>query len=261
MFGYDAGTNADGAFALRFFNPSPDEGFMELRELRVLLVPRMVDIEAMVDGAEPIGLNGLPVTPFGTAAPLREPERGEPSKAARIGEQPLELDLARLTDKRHVDVYYDPEDCPNQKGSHPGESGPAFGAPVSPDYCQDGTALSLFPATYAYVIATVVDPDARHWDPDAGTFVEGPLESKLFFQVAGIVPDFNDNGVDDLLDIRDGTSKDDNGNGVPDEAEAPPGGGEDGDQDGDRAWIWWVLVILVILLLLVIILASRRRSP
>ena len=38
-------------------------------------------------------------------------------------------------------------------------------------------------------------------------------------------PDFNDNGVDDLLDIRNGTSEDDNGNGIPDEAEKGKGRG------------------------------------
>lgn len=266
LFGYDAGTDDDGAFSVRFFNPSPEEGFVELRDLQVRFLPRMLDIEAMVEGAELTGLHGAPVTPFDTAAPLRDPDTGEPRKAVRIGEQPLELDLAQLTEERHIDIHYDPDDCPNQRGSHPGgEGGAGFGVPASPDYCQDGTALSLFPATYTYVTATLVDPDARQWDPSTGTFVERPLTTRVFFQVAGTVPDFNENGVDDLLDIRNGTSQDQNGNGVPDEAEAPPGDGDgtDGEPepepDQDRLWLW-ILMILVVLILLVILIAAMRRS-
>jgi hypothetical protein len=87
-------------------------------------------------------------------------------------------------------------------------------------YCHKGTALSLFPATYTYVTATVVEPNAKQWDPQQNKFVYGPLESRVFYQFAGMVPDFNRNGVDDLLDIRTGASRDRNVNGVPDEAEA-----------------------------------------
>jgi hypothetical protein len=79
--------------------------------------------------------------------------------------------------------------------------------------------LSLFPATYSYLIATIVEPNAKHWDRRSRRFVQGPVEHQVFFQLAGFVPDFNRNGIDDLLDIRGKRSRDENRNGVPDEAE------------------------------------------
>ena len=248
MIGYDADTAFDGSFAVTFFNPSPEDGFLAVQDVQVFSVPRMIDIESMITGASPMGMNGRPVTSFHRALPLLEADQ----KSVRINEEPVKLELARLTDKRHVDVFYDPKDCPNQPGSVPGNTGPSFGFPDSPDYCQDGTALSLFPATYTYVIATVIDPNAKYWDKDAGAFTNGPLESKLFFQVAGIVPDFNENGIDDLLDIRTGTSTDENGNGVPDEAET-----QKPDDKKDRTW-WYIFIVLLILLLIVFLL--KRRS-
>lgn len=254
MFGYDAGTAFDGSFALTFFNPTPEQGFLVLQDLQVLFVPRMVNIESMISGAEPVGMNGQPVEAFRRVAPLQRAAQGN---SARIGDEPLRLEVARLIDQRHVDIFYDPEDCPDQEDSEPGQIvTPGFGDPLSPDYCQDGTALSLFPATYTYVIATVVDPNANHWDPGTGDFVVGPLESKLFFQVAGIVPDMNGNGVDDLLDIRDGTSVDENGNGVPDEAEPSRD-----DQKPQKKWPLWPIFIIVLLLLLVLYFLLRRKKP
>ncbi len=251
MIGYDAGTASDGSFAVTFFNPSPEEGFMEVQNVQVAFVPRMIDIESMVTGATPVGIDGRPITPFRRAFPLRELDGSGKGGVVRIDKEPFKFDLAKLTDKRHVDVFYDPKDCPNQQGSSPGNTGPAFGFPTSPDYCQDGTALSLFPATYAYVIATVVEPNAKYWDPVAGAFVTGPLESKLFFQVAGIVPDFNKNGIDDLLDIRTGTSVDENGNGVPDEAET---------SQKDLPWLLIVILLVLLILVIVIYLLKQRTA-
>jgi hypothetical protein len=253
MIGYDAGTADDGSFSMTFFNPSPEDGFLAVQDVQVLFVPRMIDIESMVTGGKPVGINGLPVTPFGRAFPLRGVGEKEQGGSAHISKEPVKLDLAKLIDKRHIDVFYDPKDCPNQPGSVPGNTGPSFGFPNSPDYCQDGTALSLFPATYTYVIATVVDPNAKHWDQNTGAFTNGPLESKLFFQVAGIVPDFNDNGIDDLLDIRTGTSVDENGNGVPDEAETP-------QQDEKKDFPWLLMVILLVLLILAVIIYLLKRK-
>jgi len=49
--------------------------------------------------------------------------------------------------------------------------------------------------------------------------VTGPLESHLFYQIAGRHPDLNRNGIDDFVDILNGKSKDTNKDGVPDEAQ------------------------------------------
>lgn len=221
MFGYDAGT-ASPEFALKFYNPqSEEEGPLLLSDVQVFFLPRMVDLDEMVEGGDLVSPMGVPVRPF-ERRPGERGDEGPPIRSGldepvEIGDEPFLLPIAHLTDRRHLERFIDtPRDC--EPGREP-LPGPGFGLP-GVRYCPErGYALSLFPATYTFVVATVTDPDARFWDPSEGRMVEGPLESRLFFQVAGIIPDFNDNGVDDLIDIRTGDSSDENRNGIPDEAE------------------------------------------
>jgi hypothetical protein len=79
--------------------------------------------------------------------------------------------------------------------------------------------LSLFPSTYVYVEAVIVDPNARHWDAERREYVNGPVTTRIFYQFLGIKPDLNHNQVDDIIDIHSGESKDADGNGIPDEAQ------------------------------------------
>jgi CARDB len=65
----------------------------------------------------------------------------------------------------------------------------------------------------------VTDPNARFFDRNLGSFVQGPLKSRIFVQIPGEKPDLNENGVDDAIDIADGTCTDENGNGVCDHVE------------------------------------------
>ena len=207
LFGYDAGTAdlSSGDFAVTLFNDNSGGNASQdliLSNLEVFFVPRMIDIETMLEGAELLGLNGLPI------------------QATRINDtgfqQGLEIrdkasfNIAHLADKRSVDITYD---CPDRISDTNDTHIP---------YCPTGTQLSLFPSTYVYLIATAVDPSATYWDPQQQDFVTGELESKIFYQFSGFIPDFNENGQDDLLDIRFGNSTDDNENGVPDDAERSP---------------------------------------
>jgi len=82
--------------------------------------------------------------------------------------------------------------------------------------------------------------------------VTGPLRTRVFYQFAGVLPDFNRNGIDDLIDIRTNAAPDDNKNGIVDSAEPgqPPA--------GKLAWWWWLLLIVAILLLALWL--KRRRS-
>jgi hypothetical protein len=221
LFGFNAGAAdlATGDFTVRMFNVSPNRGELILRRLELVRVPRMVSINAMVPGARLVGNHGIPIYPHSRRVIARDrPIRM--STAVSIG---------RLAEKRTVDIIYTERDCP------PGSIGHQRAANDVPQratgvadtnrgelkYCHRGNALSLFPATYTYLIATVVDPRSRYWDRSKKRFIRGPLEQKLFQQMGGFVPDFNKNGVDDLLDIRSGRSTDRNQNGVPDEAERP----------------------------------------
>lgn len=219
MFGYDAGLTPAGGFGVSFFNTGATE--LVLSDLQVFFLPRMVDIEQMVVGGQLRGIFGNPITPF-----PRQPERDGDGIIHRlrqpvsVGREPFELPVALLTDRRHLDRVIKEREC---------ESATGFGVPRHSYCAKPGNVLSLFPATYVYVIATVTDPNAHYWDKAQAKFVDGPLSTRLFFQVAGEVPDANRNDVDDLVDIRDGTSRDDNGNGIPDEAE---GGGSTGGSRG-----------------------------
>ena len=106
----------------------------------------------------------------------------------------------------------------------------------------------------------MVDPNAYHWDSSQGAFVNGPVETNVFYQLAGFKPDFNNNGIDDLLDLREGRSRDDNGNGVPDEAE------KDGQEavcpcdlkPFERLFIIG-LVLFAVLILVIFVCCIRKR--
>jgi hypothetical protein len=69
-----------------------------------------------------------------------------------------------------------------------------------------------------YITATIVDRRGQRWDSKQNRFVNGPVESRLFYQIAGRHPDLNHNGVDDLIDIRSGKSRDRRRTGIPDDA-------------------------------------------
>jgi len=171
----------------------------------------MVDIDQMMDGMALEGIGGQAVTPFARRPQENDGLTDRLKGPVRIGRQPFTLPIAKLTDLRHLDRVIKKGDCET--------NGPSFGAPDDL-YCPTpGNVLSLFPATYTYVTATVTDPQARYWNPELRRYVDGPLSTRFFFQVAGEVPDANRNGVDDLIDIREGTSRDENRNGIPDEAE------------------------------------------
>lgn len=241
IFDFDVSAEFSGFFA-SIVNPAPEEGFLILSDLRVLFSPRMIDIETMIGGAAPRAMNGLPAQLY--ARPKQQSrlaiQTGEELARRRfdIGEEPVKIPLAEYTDKRHYDVTYGPNDCPKgsigspglqrrplKRGLKPREPKPinpqpnGFGPPGSAEYCLKGNQVSLFPATFIYISATLTDPKAKHWDAKLGDFVEGPLSTQVFFQAAGVAPDANQNGVDDLLDIRTKTSRDGNRNGIPDEVE------------------------------------------
>jgi hypothetical protein len=82
-----------------------------------------------------------------------------------------------------------------------------------------GISVDLFPATTVYVTGTVVDPEAKYWDPKIESYVTGPLESRFYYQMAGRHPDLNKNGIDDYVEIATGKVKSTRVRGVPDDAE------------------------------------------
>ena len=224
--GFRPGPPARPGFSIRLTNPVPARGPILVRDIDVRFSPRMIDIETMVSGAVPRGLDDRRAALY-----ERTPSRDRPDIAGRetlrrrqfvVGADPISIPIAALSDPRHLMVEHH---CPppERERAPPQGRRPAR-PPWSDDLstCSAGTSLSLFPATYVYVSATIVDPAARQWDARRRRMVTGPLATRVFFQVAGSVPDANRNGVDDLLDIRNGRSRDANRDGVPDEINRAP---------------------------------------
>lgn len=230
MAGYDFGLgdmgdgdDVAGTGFIRFFAAGEGDQNLIIEDLQVRFLPRPVALEQMVEGGLLVAEDGLPVQPFSRRELARDndPRITNAIEGVELGET-FTMPVARLTDRRHLDVTIEPSEiCDENNKTLPRPSvGPSDRpGPEEEEYCEAGDYLSLFPATSVYVIATVVDPDARFWDPGAGTFITGPLRSRLFAQFAGVIPDFNRNGRDDYLEIRNDEVRDENGNGIPDEAE------------------------------------------
>jgi hypothetical protein len=234
---FDAGTAdmADGNFMVRAFNSEADGGNLIIRNLQVSFLPRMASIETMMREGRLTDLGGVPVD-IRPASKVFRPIEQQEIKDNFV------FTIAKFLDPRHVDQTYDSTGCkPGRKG---GINDANFG---EIEYCPHGTVLSLFPSTYVYLTATIVDPDAEYFDRAQNKMVRGPLETRVFYQFAGILPDFNKNGVDDLLDIRNKTSVDANQNGIPDDGEtAPP---TTTKPDWWKYLLWILLGIIVLLLL------------
>lgn len=260
MIGFNAGAAdlASGDFNVGAFNAG-DAMFIE--DLQVQLLPRMLSLDSMINGAPMRDARGVALSGG------RPSEAFRPVKSLEVKEH-ADIRLATFRDARTVDIFYDKTKCkPRGQGGTPGNSpratptgtqGPGDTKTGEIEYCPDGWALSLFPSTYVYLVATVVDPNTKYWDKAQAKYVTGPLRSKVFHQFAGTLPDFNRNGIDDLIDIRTNTAPDANKNGIVDGAE--PGSQQPPKGEGVFKW-WWLLILLLLLLLLILWLLRRRRRP
>jgi hypothetical protein len=202
--GYDAGTldTADASMNVRFFNFAPRE--LIIQEVLVQELPRVISLDAMVPGAKMVDVLGHNLQPW------RGSTRRVPVKKVLKRGDELKIPVARLNQKRHVVKVSTGKDCDVPQDSM-----------KEPDVarCGRGIGTDLFPATTLYITATVVEPNAKYWNRERKRYVNGPLTTKLFYQIAGRHPDFNRNGIDDYIDILNGRSKDQNGDGIPDEVQ------------------------------------------
>ena len=243
-FDMGAADLSSGDFAMTMFNPNPEDGNLFIQDMNIQYLPRLLDIDAMLTDVPMVDVRGNPVIPHGACNPRSYFELDE-NKTFRLG---------KLSDSRTVDRIYSSKNC------NPGvvTNGPDDRNGREMIYCPDGNALSLFPSTTVYVSATIVEPNARYFDPVINDFVNGPLESKVFYQFAGILPDFNDNGIDDIIDIRSGTSVDENNNGVPDEVDPSQIDEDQVDPIDDNKLPWWIYLIFIILIIIILILYFGR---
>lgn len=224
MIGYDAGTldAADGALRVNLFNTDDAARALIVRNVRLFQLPRVASIDSMMPGARPVSWQGFPITPWKSkGAGACDGDNARSTAAAgctvRLGEAPQRITVSRLSQGRHIAERYSGKCAPTRRGQGPGDS---IASPDVNECPNRGFSLDLFPSTMVYLMADVIDPAAKHWDPATHAFVVGPVTSKLFYQIAGRHPDLNRNGVDDYIDIATGTSKDKDRSGVPAEVKA-----------------------------------------
>jgi hypothetical protein len=178
---YDTGTvdSADGTFSLNFFPPASGAP-MVLDDAVVYQLPRVASIESMIGSGRPVTFANERISVWSKTACETQNTRGE-----------VRCILANVADRPHVEVTHrvgDPGvyDCSRGIPTPPTT---APDSPLHPDYegpiCA-GTSRDPFPSTTVYVIATFVDREARHWDPERQEMVIGPVTSKVFYQFAGV---------------------------------------------------------------------------
>jgi hypothetical protein len=202
--GFDSGTldAADGTFAVNAFNFGGQA--LQLEQVMVQTLPRLASIDAMVPGVERVfDPFKLPIRPWKMKkVQLRQPTVKEGGQVT--------IPIARLADGRNIVERIGEREC--ARGDIRGEERDTRG-------CRQGINVDMFPATATLITATVVDPAARHWDPQRKDYVVGPVRTRVYYQVAGRHPDLNRNGIDDTIEILTGRAKDGNHDGVIDEVQ------------------------------------------
>jgi hypothetical protein len=132
-------------------------------------LPRVMSINAMMADKPIEDLSQRAFLPWanGTRQPLSR-------RTIAAGEE-VSIDIANARKRPYVLWRPTPGDC-----------GPRGEIRNDAPRCQPGTVVvDLFPATTMYITATVVDPKGQRWDPKTKRFVTGPVESRLYYQIAG----------------------------------------------------------------------------
>jgi hypothetical protein len=195
----------DGVMSIQMTNF--DANPMLIRNVRVRELPRVLSIDSMVAGAafrDPFGQRFRPIPGGSHRVRVRRkrPIRGQ--------KQTISLEVAEMADGRQILERGEDDGCDS------------FDAPFGLSdaaRCGSGFDVSLFPSTTLLLTADAITPNARFWNRRRKKFVRRDLKSRIWFQVGGRAPDFNENGVDDAVDIEFGQEPDANEDGVPDSAQ------------------------------------------
>jgi hypothetical protein len=247
---FDAGSAdlASGDFMFKMINGDAAKGALQIANIEMFYLPRMASLQNMVSGDTLRDNQGFVIN-MKNASRNFSFERNTMIKDSSV------FKLAKYTDPRAVDITYNDSDCKNRYVKF-GVRGAGDGQFFDYEGCPQGNALSLFPSTYVYMVITVVDPNATYFDRAQSKMVTGPLSTKVFYQFAGKVPDFNNNGIDDLIDIRTKTSVDANNNGIPDDGEKGP----TPPKENNSGWSLWMILLLIAIIILIIIFVVTRKK-
>jgi hypothetical protein len=183
---YDAGTPdaPDGAFAVHF--EAAAGAPLQLQQAVIYQLPRLASIDSMVRDGRPFTFDRLAIRPWTATkcAPgvLRERIR---CVVANLNDRPHVIDVHKIGDPNVVDCS---KGLPREvlRGPIEVEHRDSRGRPDIDGPICAATVRDPFPSATVYVIATFVDPAAKHWDPRAKKYVVGPVTTRLYYQFAGI---------------------------------------------------------------------------
>jgi len=181
---YDTGAvdSADGAFAVHFF--APPGGPLLLQNAVVYQLPRVASMESMTGSGRPRARDGASIRPWsiskcGAPRTLRE---GARCVVAKLSDPPHVKVTHRIGDKGVYDCSKGvPKVEPQTRTKVDSPKAPDFEGPI----CA-GESRDPFPSATVYVIATFVDPKAKHYDLKRKAYVVGPAAAKVFYQFAGV---------------------------------------------------------------------------
>jgi hypothetical protein len=179
---YDAGTldASSGDFTLQF-NAPPGDPQLRLENASIFQLPRMATIDSMVGEGHPFARDRQPIRPWMASVCSAQP----------LGERAATCLLANLNDVPHVSVVHHVGEPGVIDCRHNAVTGNAAAKDSLnwPDYegpvCA-GEQFDPFPSAVVYVIATFVDPNAKHYDLVNKAYVVGPVTSKVYYQFAGV---------------------------------------------------------------------------
>jgi len=186
---YDAGTLLKDQFVLNFFAPE-NAPAMRMVNATVFQLPQLASIDSLVSEGRPFTRNGRAIRPWASTKCASGPLR-----------KGINCAIAGLDQKPHVEVTYPigqlgvyacrqgiPIQAPDNKVPARGARDSALGGDADDlrgPICA-GTQRDPFPAAVVYVVATFMDPNARHFDQRKKKYVVGPVISKVYYQFAGV---------------------------------------------------------------------------
>jgi hypothetical protein len=182
---YDAGTldSSDGQFALRFVAPvdAPD---LRLEAATIYQLPQLAAIDSLVDEGRPVTRDGRSIEPWASTtcgpATLRE---GVTCLVASRAQKPHVEVVHRLGEPG---VYDCSQGIPPTPVPGTGKARDSTGKLDYEGPICAGTTRDPFPSAVVYVVASFVQPSAKHYDPAKNDYVVGPVTSKIYYQFAGI---------------------------------------------------------------------------
>jgi hypothetical protein len=181
---YDTGAvdSADGTFGVHFFAP-PAAPEMFLQNAVIYQLPRVASIQSMTGSGRPVTFDKVPIRPWSVTkchiASLREAGR---CVIAKITARPHVLVTHKLGTKGVYDCSHGvPKVKPPVADSQDRPKPLDYEGPI----CA-GTQRDPFPSATVYVIATFIDPKAKHYDRNKKAYVTGPVKSKVYYQFAGL---------------------------------------------------------------------------